>query len=117
MTAWSELRQRVEDEGGVTTVTMAELRDIHQVRKLGVHVRENISKQLGSEGLGHIPSELPPNQENEVRLYRLGTAIAELCGAVTNPGAANDAKIRSAVGNGGPSLIDRLKELIEDVES
>lgn len=117
MISWSELKQKVEDDGGVTTLNMAELRDIHKVKKLGVHVRDNISQQLRSVGLGHIPVELPSNQENEVRLYGLGTDIAKLCDAVIRPGAANDATIRSAVSNGGPGLIDRLKELIEEMES
>lgn len=45
---WDELKEQVEQAGGVVTLTMATLRDAEGAGKLGVHVRGNISRRLAA---------------------------------------------------------------------
>jgi hypothetical protein len=113
---WDELRARVDQNGDVVTVTMGELRDIHRVGKLGRYVIDAISDRLHSVGLGHIPGGLKLNQDEQVRIFRHGTKVADICQAVVKPGQANDAKIRSAAFGGAAAIVARLREVLEEFE-
>ncbi len=55
-----------------------------------MHVRNAISRSLESHGLGHLPQELPPNQEDPVRLYLLDSPIADVIKAVLIPSDRGD---------------------------
>lgn len=81
-TSWDELRKAVEDNGGVLRVYMADLRELQNAGRLGVNVRNDISRRLAGVGLGHLPAELPSYQENEVVLFQLGTPAADVIEAV-----------------------------------
>jgi len=70
--SYEQLKQDVEANGNVQTVAMQRLRDDIGASKLGSNVREQISKELEGLGLGHIPVELPPYQENLVRVFKRG---------------------------------------------
>jgi len=59
MASWDEIKQIVEKNGNVATLTMEQLRDAHGASKLGVNVRAEISSTLAGMGLGHVPQELP----------------------------------------------------------
>ena len=87
---WDEIKKQVEEAGGVLTLTMAALRDAAGAGKLGVHVRSNISRRLAAMGLGHVPTELPANQHERVRVYKRGTPVGDLIEAALNPGERND---------------------------
>lgn len=87
---WDEIKKQVEEAGGVVTLTMAALRDAEGAGKLGVHVRSNISRRLAAMGLGHVPTELPANQHERVRVYKRGTPVGDLIEAALNPGERND---------------------------
>ncbi|MCW2871264.1 hypothetical protein [Actinacidiphila oryziradicis] len=81
-TTWDDLRHAVEHNGGVLRIYMATLRELQQAGRLGINVRNDISRRLAGLGLGHLPAELPSYQENEVVLYQLGTAAADVVEAV-----------------------------------
>ncbi|MEU2875073.1 hypothetical protein [Streptomyces sp. NPDC007070] len=81
-TSWDELRKAVEDNGGVLRIYMADLRELQNAGRLGVNVRNDISRRLAGVGLGHLPAELPSYQENEVVLFQLGTPAADVVEAV-----------------------------------
>lgn len=89
-TDFSELRSAVEANGGVLTVTMADLKDIIKAGRLGVHVRSNISQYLDKAGLGHAPRNLPPFQTELVRVYTQNTPAAQIIDLVENPSAEGD---------------------------
>jgi len=61
---------------------MDTLKKIEGAGRLGVHVRNAISRSLESYGLGHLPQELPSTQEDPVRLYLLGSPVADVIKAV-----------------------------------
>ena len=114
MDTWEELQDFVGQRGDVASVEMIVLRDIHDVKKLGIHVVTQISNKLKGVGLGHYPTDLPLYQEEYVRLYRLGTPTAELIGAVLDPSEENDAKLREIGSNGATELLDRIRALVSD---
>lgn len=109
------LAEAVDDSDNLLTIQMDILRDIHGAGRLGKHVRENISDELRSNGLGHYPEELPSSQYNSVRIYRLGSPAGRLIEAVTEPGADNDETIRTAINKDAQQAIDRVQELVCDL--
>lgn len=52
MSNWDEIKNAVEKNENVLTITMEQLRDAHGSAKLGVHVRTEISSTLAGMGLG-----------------------------------------------------------------
>jgi hypothetical protein len=93
MASWDAIKDDVEKNGNVKTLTMEELRDAHGTAKLGVNVRAQISSTLAGMGLGHIPRELPSYQNEFVRVYKKGTPIGEFIDTVLTPGPQNDSKL------------------------
>lgn len=113
-----ELRDQVEKNGGVVTVRMEEVRDAYQAGRLGVHVRSNISKRLRGLGLGHFPLEaddgepMPYRQSAPVRIYKLGSPVADLIDAVLDPGDEHDEELREAATGSSSEILDRIRELV-----
>jgi hypothetical protein len=108
----NEVRAAVEQNGDVKTFSMEVLRDAHGAGKLGVHVRAGISKALRGVGLAHSPDPLPIYQENLVRVYKQGTAVADLIEAATTPGEGRDEELRQAVGGDASDTLAKIKELV-----
>ena len=80
-----EIRDKVLAEGDVYTFRMDTVRDAYGAGRLGIHVRAGISKHFQGLGLGHFPRDLPDSQEAHVRLYKLGSPVADLIEAVLSP--------------------------------
>jgi hypothetical protein len=117
MASWIEIKEAVEKNGTVMTVTMEELRDALGKDKLGVHVREAISKELAGMGLGHIPQQLPGYQHEQVRVYKRGTPIGEFIETVLMPGQQNDSKLIAQFGDVGvdyADIVQRIRELVAE---
>jgi len=91
---WDSIKQEVENNKNVNTVSMETLREAMGAGKLGVHVRTEISKTLAGMGLGHVPQELPSYQHESVRLYKRGTSVGDLIELVLTPGQQHDIKLR-----------------------
>ena len=94
---WNEIKEEVEKNGHVLTVTMEKLRNIHGSKRAGVTVRAEISETLAGMGIGHVPQELPCNQNDLVRLYKKGTPIGNLRDTVLKPGERNDGELREQI--------------------
>jgi hypothetical protein len=109
---YEDLRDAVAANQGLLAISMEQLRDIHGAGRLGVHVRDAISGSLQRYGLGHFPEELPAYQEQDVRIYQLGTPLADLVHAVLDPKPARDEILRQAAGQSGQDLIRKIRELV-----
>lgn len=109
---YDELREKVEQNGGVLTVTMGTLRDAHGAGKLGSTVRENITKELRSRGLDHAYDELPAYQHDKVRIWLMGSPAGSLIEAVVNESADSDKVIREAVQSDAADVLDKVRELV-----
>lgn len=111
-TTMAELRQEIEANGNVMTMKMEDLRDMHGAGKLGIHVRTNISKSLRGAGLDHKPDPLPEYQDRNVRVFKQGTAVADLIDAATTPSVEHDEELRQAAGGEASETLDRIRELV-----
>jgi hypothetical protein len=117
MAEWDEIKQTVEKNGGVVTLTMEQLRDAHGAAKLGVNVRKQISSTLAGMGLGHIPEELPTYQYQQVRIYKKGTPVGEIIDTVLVPGEQNDVKLTEQFGSAPVdhlAIIQKIRELVAE---
>lgn len=117
MTSWNEIKEKVEANDNILTVTMTDLRDAAGKDKLGVHVRAEISKTLAGMGLGHIPQELPSYQHELVRLYKRGTPIGELIEMVMSPSEQNDRKLKEQIAEISvdyANIIERIRDLVSE---
>ena len=109
-----EIAHAVSEAGDVLTLEMRHLRDAHGAGRLGVHVRNNISKKLSGMGLGHYPKELPDSQEQLIRLFRQGSPVADLVDAVLNPSPGHDDELRHAIAGDAQGVLDAVRELVCD---
>jgi hypothetical protein len=107
-----QLRDAVVEAGGVLTTRMEFVRDAYGKGRLGVHVRDNISKSLAGLGLGHFPRALPDRQWALVRIYKMGSPIADLIDAVLEPSPAHDSELKQAMGGGAAAILAQVKELV-----
>jgi hypothetical protein len=111
--SYQELRAKVEADGGLRVVTMRDLRNVEGVSRIGSQVPGKISQRLGSHGMGHVPALLPNSQNSPVRLYLLGTPIADAVDAVLDPTPKGDEILRG-VGD-SEAREDRLRQIREIV--
>ena len=117
MASWDEIKHKVEQNGNVVTFTMEELKNAHGASRLGVNVREEISKTLAGMGLGHVPEQLPTYQNELVRLYKKGTPAGDLITTVLTPGEQSDTKLVqqfSSTGTDYAAIVQKIKEIIGD---
>jgi hypothetical protein len=112
LSSYDALRKQVEADGGLYTTTMEELREIAGAGRLGQHVRSAISASLGANGMGHLPEELPAYQEFEVRVYRLGTPLADVVNAVLNPSGTGDQILRQVGTSDAQDVIKKIRQLV-----
>lgn len=115
MASWTEIKDSVEKNGNVITLTMERLRDAHGAAKLGVNVRAEISSALAGMGLGHIPRDLPSYQNELVRVYKNGTPVGDLIATVLTPGEENDSKLSGQFAGGGvdhAAIVQKIRALI-----
>jgi hypothetical protein len=112
-TSLEDIRDLInDDQNNPSTISMLSLREAHGAKRLGVHVRTNISQRLAGLGLGHFPTRLADDQTELVRLYKLGSPVANVIGAVLNPNEGNDGVIRSAVEGEDAEVIEQIRELV-----
>ena len=108
----AEIRGAVEQNENILSMEMRELRDAYGAQRLKVNVRQHISDELASLGLGHFPEKLPDDQWGWVRLYKQGTPQAHLIQAVLNPGESHDNTLHAHVGDESEDIIRRIRELV-----
>jgi len=112
MERYEDLRNAVTSNDGVYKTSMDTLKKIERAGRLGVHVRNAISRSLESHGLGHLPQELPPNQEDPVRLYLLGSPIADVIKAVLTPSDRGDETLCSIGASEAQEQLRQVRQIV-----
>jgi hypothetical protein len=107
-----DVKAEVSRNQDVLTVSMEALRNAYGAGRLGIHVRDGISKELHGLGVGHYPTELPDSQDESVRLYKHGTPVADVIDAVLQPGEQHDEEIREAAAKETAEVLKQIRELI-----
>ena len=117
MATIEEIKDQVEKNGNLLTVTMEQLREAHGAGRLGVHVRDEISQILAGMGLGHVPQELPNYQHELVRLYKRGTPVGQLIEVVLSPGEQHDRTLVERFSTQVPdyaAIVQKIRDLVAD---
>jgi hypothetical protein len=106
------LRVAVEQHQDVLTVSMLDLREAVQAGRLGQRVLGTISRALAGRGLGHVPQDLPNYQDREVRVYKLGSPVAEVIEAALQPGDDQDELLREAATREASLTLNKIRDLV-----
>ena len=89
-----DVKRAVDENFGLLTVEMKELRDIYARERLGAQVRERIKQDLAKVGISYQSEKagdaLPRYQDDLVRLYRKDSPAQALIEAARHPGKAAD---------------------------
>jgi hypothetical protein len=108
----TEVKAAVDAQGGVLSMPAWVIRNAYGAERLGAIVRVNISKSLRGIGLGHVPIELPDRSDELVRVFKLGSPVADLIEAVLEPGTAGDDALLQASGGNAANLLAQIRELV-----
>jgi hypothetical protein len=113
---YEKLRDAVEANGGVLTIPMGVLRDVHGMDRLGIHVRANISRELAGMGLAHYPRSLPDRQHAHARIYKQGSPVAKIVSAVLTVDPKTDGLLRKTAMASNDKILDKIRELLDEEE-
>jgi hypothetical protein len=79
---WPDLWRLLEQEAGIASTTMRTLRNLQGSYRTDPTVRDRIEERLSELGVGHIPKQLPTDQNKGVMLYLKGTEAGEIIRAI-----------------------------------
>jgi hypothetical protein len=110
---FDDLKQKVEQNQNVLSVSTAELRDIYGVKRMGIHVAAEIEAKLAGVGLGVTP-EIEPDSWQNVRVYKLGTPVGDILNAANNAGEEGDKTLRELAEGDASERLRQIKALVCD---
>ena len=115
--AFADIKQRVDDNGGVLSLQAKDLRDALGASSLKRRVREEIEGILREKGIGCSPAKLPGSAPQKVRLYtlesRLQEALKEHEGFFSKN--ADAAIIRSVrINNRHEDVLNKIRKVLEE---
>ena len=106
------LGDRIDENDGVLTLMMGEVRDAYGAERLGVNVRRGIRLMLQRMGIDWWPETLSNNQNIYIRLYRLGTPVAKVIQAALRPGSRRDQTLREVAASDKAKILQQVRELV-----
>ena len=109
---YDAVKAELDGVGGVMTVLMSDLRDVNGSGRLGPYVVEAISKQLASRGIGHFPGDLPQNQWEKVRIFGLGSQVADLYSLLNDLSEDGDEKLREYGAGNAKEKLDQIRQIV-----
>ena len=89
-----DIRQKVEANDGICTVSMLVLRNAVGAERIGKYVPRRIQNKLKEFKLGYFPTILPTTQQARVRLYALDSLVGKVIEAAHNLGQKHDDRLR-----------------------
>ena len=112
---YEQIRDKVVEEGGVTTLSMAELRDAEGAGRLTRGINDRISRALQRLGLGHVPynaEDLSTSQWDEVRIFDRTSPIGKVIDAAHQVGLDYDIELREAVAGEASEMLDKIRAVL-----
>jgi hypothetical protein len=106
------LKRYVMECGGVATVQMRYVRDAFSHGRLGVRVRQAISLRLIRAGIGHLPAQLPDDQDKFVRLYDKNSEAGQWIDKGLEPNPLEDEMIQDRFAGAEAAMIDRIRKIV-----
>jgi hypothetical protein len=110
-----ELKQRIEKNEGVLTITMEVLRNAYGRERLGKNILEEIAALLRRLGIEHQPRQLSACQSDYVRLYIAKSAVGRIIKAAVSWSSSNDDTLRKAASSKTVEALQRVRELAEQL--
>lgn len=107
------IRESVIENGGVKTVTVAELRIAIGKGKMGTHVAQEIKENLGKLNLGHYPENIPTSQNENVLLFDKSNHVNKIIHAVIDPSPDTDHILTNL--QGGSSQLQQVRDLVDQL--
>lgn len=109
------------DQMSLVVVSLQDLREMLNYKKLGPRVLAEVSTTLSGVGLGYYPRTViddnpQPRQWEEVRIYAKGSAVGKVIEAVLEPGTANDTfllEVADADHARAAEILDQIRTLID----
>lgn len=112
-----DIKILITDNNDVVTLQMDDLKGIVNAGKLGVNVLKRISDSLRSEGIGHVPVDLPQYQHNNVKLYIINSGVGSLITAVLNATEKNDEYLREAVKRVNEDDLQKVLDFVNSLKN
>jgi hypothetical protein len=121
---WSEnmsiknIASECDEEHGVISVTLGDLREAVGAGKLGRWVLETIREELAAAGLGYFPKDLlddneEPRQHQQIRIYRRGPGtVARAIEAVLEPSDRGDEVLRELGSDDTREILVQIRRLV-----
>lgn len=106
-----QIRQEVNKAQGVLTVTMVDLKGAYNAINANKLTLRAIGKELQGMGLGYFP-ELSSNMQQQIRLYKIGSPVADLIESVLKPSQEHDDDLRQVINGGAEAILARIRELL-----
>ncbi|GGC73974.1 hypothetical protein IEU95_15850 [Hoyosella rhizosphaerae] len=114
-----DLAEAADELGGLTVVTLGELREVLGYNRLGVRVLAEIADKLREHGLGYYPQHVldsnpAPRFSEEVRVYKVGAPLGVIVEAILNPTDIGDERLREAAGGRPAEILRTIRELLAE---
>lgn len=100
------ISQDLKNKGAVE-VEMKRLRDACGSGSIKKHVAKDIHAKLEAHGLGHVPTNLPMNQNAVVLVYKLSSLVGTIVEAV---------RAEAETGDRYKEIVDRVREIVGEQE-
>lgn len=108
--SYKQLRDELDQRGGVATVEMTALRQVQGADRLGAQVRGAIIEELRKVGVSHA-GEFPQYSEERVRLYVKDSPIGHAISALDEPGEQADERLRELTG-GAQRKLEQIRSIV-----
>lgn len=105
------LKEMINDDQGLTQVSMRWLREAAGWEKLGKHVVADIATQLENHRIGYL-GELGLSQDIAVRVFDMDHPIGDLIAAVRTPTPKGDERLREAASNDAAEILSRIRSMV-----
>lgn len=117
METFEQIKDEVDNNGGIITIEAWRLRDAAGAGRLTQRINVNISDGLRQRGLGHVPfraEDLPTYQNGQVRVFDSTTAVGKVIQAAHETGENNDEILRESVDGGAANILEQVRVLVAD---
>ncbi len=114
---WDEIKDEVDENGGVITVYAWRLREAQGAGRLTLRINGQISDSLAARGLGHVPFEvakLPTNQNDLVRIYDRTKPLGKVIESAHVPGDDHDERLREAINDEAVDILRQVRDLVAE---
>lgn len=118
---FDDLRASVDSKDGITRVSMGRLRDLNKSGKLGIHVVNQITRQLAARNMEILlpagQTEVPRYQDDAVVIFATDSKCGEIIRAVRRADTSTVNVLRNVAGDDSLEKLEQVAELVTDLQA